>query len=293
MIMFTGSTRTGRKVAMAAAERLIPCSLELGGKDPMIVLRDADLERAANVATYYAMLNGGQTCISIERVYVEEPVYDEFVAKVTEKVRALRQGRSVGPGTVGRRLDDLPAADGHRRRPRAGRRRQGRQGARRRPQARGRGHLLRAHRAGRRRPHDGGDDRGDLRPDAADHEGARRRGGDAPGQRLRRTGSADRSSPRTSAAASSSPSASRPAPSASTTRSSTTRRSSCRWAARRRPASAARHGPDGIRKFCQQQSIMVSRNFPKRELHMYPYTAKNTKRIGKVLGFLYGRGSKD
>ena len=100
MIMFTGSTRTGRKVALAAAERLIPCSLELGGKDPMIVLRDADLERAANVAMYYAMLNGGQTCISIERVYVEEPVYDEFVAKVTEKVRALRQGRSVGPGTA-------------------------------------------------------------------------------------------------------------------------------------------------------------------------------------------------
>ncbi|MGA2165167.1 MAG: aldehyde dehydrogenase family protein, partial [Solirubrobacteraceae bacterium] len=91
MIMFTGSTRTGRKVAQAAAERLIPCSLELGGKDPMIVLADADLERAANVATYYSMQNSGQTCISIERAYVEAPVYDEFVAKVTDKVRALRQ----------------------------------------------------------------------------------------------------------------------------------------------------------------------------------------------------------
>ena len=65
----------------------------------MIVLRDADLERAANAAAYYSMQNCGQTCISIERVYVEEPVYDEFVAKVTEKVRALRQGRSVGPAT--------------------------------------------------------------------------------------------------------------------------------------------------------------------------------------------------
>ncbi len=101
MIMFTGSTRTGRKVAQAAAERLIPCSLELGGKDPMIVLADADLERAANVATYYSMQNSGQTCISIERAYVEAPVYDEFVAKVTDKVRALRQGRpGGGPGTV-------------------------------------------------------------------------------------------------------------------------------------------------------------------------------------------------
>jgi acyl-CoA reductase-like NAD-dependent aldehyde dehydrogenase len=100
MIMFTGSTRTGRKVAEAAAKRLIPASLELGGKDPMIVLSDADLERAANFATYYAMQNAGQTCISIERVYVEEPAYDEFVAKVSDKVRALRVGAPAGPGSV-------------------------------------------------------------------------------------------------------------------------------------------------------------------------------------------------
>ena len=100
MIMFTGSTRTGHKVAEEAARRLIPASLELGGKDPMIVLSDADLERAANFATYYSMQNAGQTCLSIERVYVEEPVYDEFVAKVTEKVRALRVGKPEGFGSV-------------------------------------------------------------------------------------------------------------------------------------------------------------------------------------------------
>jgi acyl-CoA reductase-like NAD-dependent aldehyde dehydrogenase len=100
MIMFTGSTRTGTKVAEAAARRLIPASLELGGKDPMIVLSDADVERAANFATYYSMQNAGQTCISIERVYVEEPVYDEFVAKVSEKVRALRVGKPEGYGSV-------------------------------------------------------------------------------------------------------------------------------------------------------------------------------------------------
>src|SRR2546421_2276728 len=100
MIMFTGSTRTGRKVAETAARRLIPCSLELGGKDPMIVLSDAELERAANFATYYSMQNAGQTCISIERVYVEEPVYDEFVAKVSEKVRGLRVGKPEGYGSV-------------------------------------------------------------------------------------------------------------------------------------------------------------------------------------------------
>jgi len=100
MIMFTGSTKTGRKVAKQAADRLIPASLELGGKDPMIVLSDADLERAANFAVYYSMQNAGQTCISIERVYVEAPAYDEFVAKVTEKMQALRVGKPEGYGTV-------------------------------------------------------------------------------------------------------------------------------------------------------------------------------------------------
>jgi acyl-CoA reductase-like NAD-dependent aldehyde dehydrogenase len=100
MVMFTGSTATGRKVMARAAQTLTPVSLELGGKDPMIVLADADLERAANAATYYSMQNGGQTCISVERVYVESPVYDEFVTKVSDKVRALRQGVPGGPGSV-------------------------------------------------------------------------------------------------------------------------------------------------------------------------------------------------
>jgi acyl-CoA reductase-like NAD-dependent aldehyde dehydrogenase len=97
--MFTGSTDTGRKVMAKAAETLTPVSLELGGKDPMIVLADADVERAANAAVYYGMLNSGQTCISVERVYVEEPVYDAFVAKVTRKAKALRQGAG-GPGSA-------------------------------------------------------------------------------------------------------------------------------------------------------------------------------------------------
>jgi acyl-CoA reductase-like NAD-dependent aldehyde dehydrogenase len=100
MVMFTGSTGTGRRVATRAAERLIPASLELGGKDPMIVLADADLERAANAAVYYAMQNAGQTCISVERVYVEAPVHDDFVARVVRKVAALRQGPPAGPGSI-------------------------------------------------------------------------------------------------------------------------------------------------------------------------------------------------
>jgi acyl-CoA reductase-like NAD-dependent aldehyde dehydrogenase len=99
-VMFTGSSRTGKAVMKAAADALVPCYLELGGKDPMIVCADANLERAANAAAFYSMNNGGQVCISIERCYVEAPVYDEFVARVTENVRGLRQGAPAGVGTV-------------------------------------------------------------------------------------------------------------------------------------------------------------------------------------------------
>ncbi len=99
-IMFTGSTEVGKKVMTRAGQSLTGVAMELGGKDPMIVLRDASLERAANAAVHYSMQNAGQTCISIERVYVEEPVYDEFVAKVTEKMRGLRQGVPGGPAVT-------------------------------------------------------------------------------------------------------------------------------------------------------------------------------------------------
>jgi acyl-CoA reductase-like NAD-dependent aldehyde dehydrogenase len=94
MIAFTGSVEVGKLVAQRGAERLIPVSLELGGKDPAIVLKDADLERAANACVWGALMNSGQVCTSIERIYVEEPVYEAFVAKVVERVRALRQGAS-------------------------------------------------------------------------------------------------------------------------------------------------------------------------------------------------------
>ena len=75
-------------------------ALELGGKDPMIVCADADIERAANAAVHYSMQNAGQTCISTERVYVEEPIYDDFVRRVTDKVGALRQGAPGEPGST-------------------------------------------------------------------------------------------------------------------------------------------------------------------------------------------------
>lgn len=99
-VMFTGSTPTGRLVARAAADALIPCYLELGGNDPMIVCADADVEKAAQAAAYYSMNNSGQVCISVERVYVEAPIYDQFVQRVAEKVGKLRQGTPDGPGSV-------------------------------------------------------------------------------------------------------------------------------------------------------------------------------------------------
>ena len=95
-IQFTGSTATGRKVMERAAHRLTPVSLELGGKDPMIVLEDADVELAANAAVWGGMFNAGQMCVSVERVYVLEPVYDQFVAAAVRAVENLKMGAGDG-----------------------------------------------------------------------------------------------------------------------------------------------------------------------------------------------------
>jgi succinate-semialdehyde dehydrogenase/glutarate-semialdehyde dehydrogenase len=91
-ISFTGSVRTGRRVAEACGRRLLPCTLERGGKDPMIVCADADLERAARGAVFGAFANAGQVCTSVERVYVVDEVAGAFTEKVLEQVAALRQG---------------------------------------------------------------------------------------------------------------------------------------------------------------------------------------------------------
>ena len=99
-VMFTGSSATGRAVAARAAERLVPFSLELGGKDALIVLEGAPLERAANVAVYYGMMNAGQSCVSIERVYADRAIHDELVELIAAKVRELRTGAPHGPGSV-------------------------------------------------------------------------------------------------------------------------------------------------------------------------------------------------
>ncbi len=96
-IVFTGSPETGRQVAAAAGERLVPVTLELGGKDPMLVLDDADLSRAVDGALWSSFVNCGQVCSGVERIYVESALYEPFVEELARKTRELRLGDEVGP----------------------------------------------------------------------------------------------------------------------------------------------------------------------------------------------------
>jgi acyl-CoA reductase-like NAD-dependent aldehyde dehydrogenase len=294
MIMFTGSTRTGRKVAGEAAKRLIPCSLELGGKDPMIVLSDADLERAANVAVYYSMQNAGQTCISIERVYVEAPVYDEFVSKVTDKVRALRVGAPKGPGSVDVGAITFP------------------------PQLDTiKEHVSDAVAKGARvltggNSVEGVDGRffqptvlvdvdhtmkamteetfGPTLPimKVADADEAVRLANESPyglGASVftRDTERGEAIARRLEAGA------------------ANVNDALVNYTALELPMGGAkasglgsRHAAGGIRKYCSQQAIVVTPRLAfKREVHMFPYKAKTTRMISRVFGFMYGRGKRD
>lgn len=97
-VMYTGSTRAGREVAARCGERLIGCSLELGGKNAMIVREDAPIAKAAEIAERACFSNAGQLCISMERIYVHEAVADEFTAAFVERVRAMRMVAEVGWG---------------------------------------------------------------------------------------------------------------------------------------------------------------------------------------------------
>lgn len=91
-IHFTGSVRTGKIIQMEAAKQLIPTLLELGGKDPMIVCADANMERAVQGAIWGAFTNSGQVCMSVERVYVDKSVYREFVDRLVQATQSLKQG---------------------------------------------------------------------------------------------------------------------------------------------------------------------------------------------------------
>ncbi|MEP9363838.1 aldehyde dehydrogenase family protein [Nocardioides sp. CN2-186] len=101
-LAFTGSTATGKKVMAACAETLTPVVIEAGGKDSVIVDADADVDAAADAALWGACANAGQTCIGVERVYVHEKVYDEFLASITAKASGLEaaEGGKIGPITM-------------------------------------------------------------------------------------------------------------------------------------------------------------------------------------------------
>jgi succinate-semialdehyde dehydrogenase / glutarate-semialdehyde dehydrogenase len=100
LICFTGSVPNGRRVAVACAERLIPCFLELGGKDPAIVTADADIDRATTAVLRGGVYATGQVCYSVERVYVHESIHDQFVAELVSKAKQVR-------------LNDESPLDGH------------------------------------------------------------------------------------------------------------------------------------------------------------------------------------
>ncbi|MFI7698399.1 succinic semialdehyde dehydrogenase [Nonomuraea sp. NPDC049480] len=114
-VAFTGSTRGGRKIAEEAAKRLIGCSLELGGKNPMVVLDDADLDLAVQGALRACFTNAGQLCLSIERLYVHESVFDDFARRFVKQVKNLKLGPGhdwsvqMGSLTSQRQLDAVAA----------------------------------------------------------------------------------------------------------------------------------------------------------------------------------------
>ena len=119
-VFFTGSVAVGRRVAAGAGARGCPVVLELGGKDPLVVFADADLDRAVAGALFASFLNAGQACVSTERIYVERPAYDEFAQRLEEAARALKLGTDVGPLISERQRDTVerlspvqrPARDG-------------------------------------------------------------------------------------------------------------------------------------------------------------------------------------
>jgi acyl-CoA reductase-like NAD-dependent aldehyde dehydrogenase len=258
----------------------------------MIVLADADVERAANTALYYGMLNGGQTCISVERVYVEAPVYDDFVARVTEKARALRQGAGApGSADVGS-MTFPPQVDIVERHV---------------EDAKAKGARVVV--GGSRGEHAGGywyeptvlvdvdhsmlamteETFGPTLPimKVRDEEEAIRMANDSPyglGASVfgKDTKHAEAVARRVEAGA------------------VCVNDALVNYSALELPMGGAkasglgsRHGAGGIRKYCQQQAILVTRFATKKDPHMYPYNAKMTARLGKFFKFLYGRGSRD
>ena len=291
MVMFTGSTATGKKIMERAARTLTPVSLELGGKDPMIVLSDADLERAANAAAYYSMQNAGQTCISVERVYVEAPVYDAFVDKLTHKVAALRQGASTGPGTVDvGAITFPPQLDTVER------------------------HVDEARKAGARvlTGGHGRSDRGHFYEPTVlvdvDHSMAcmteETFGPTVPVMRVADAEEAvelANDSPYGLAASVWTKDAARGEAIARRIEAGVVcvNDAQVNYLALELPMGGwkasglgTRHGAGGIRKYCRQQSLLVTRIAGRKDLHFFPFRPRTTKLVGRALKLLYGRGKR-
>jgi acyl-CoA reductase-like NAD-dependent aldehyde dehydrogenase len=111
-VFFTGSVAVGRRVAAAAGERGCPSVLELGGRDPMVVFADADVERAVDGAVFSAFVNGGQACVSAERILVERSLYGEFTRRLRERAGSLRLGEEVAPLISERQRDTVEELSG-------------------------------------------------------------------------------------------------------------------------------------------------------------------------------------
>ncbi len=287
MVMFTGSVETGKRVMAQAAETLTPVSLELGGKDPMIVLADADLERASNAAVSYGMNNSGQVCISVERVYVEEPVYDEFLESGRGQGRGAPPGAAWSGGLGGRRSDDLPAPD------RVGRSARARRGLKGRPGRHG----------GKRVAAEAGrffeptvlaevdhsmrcmteETFGPTLPvmKVGDAQEAVRLANDGPyglqaSVWTRDTANGERVARQVEAGV------------------CCVNDAQLNYGALELPMGGwkasglgSRHGPDGIRKYAKRQSLMITPGYaPPRELHMFPYSAEVTQQVGDAISAL-------
>jgi acyl-CoA reductase-like NAD-dependent aldehyde dehydrogenase len=259
----------------------------------MIVLRDADVERAANGAAFYSMQNGGQTCISVERVYVEEPIYDDFVSRVTDKVRNLRQGDpGGGMGTVDVGAVIFPpqidVIDEHVK------------------DAVEKG--ARVTTGGHSRTEGGRFYEPTVISDVDHTMKAMTEETFGPTLPIMKVRDADEAvrlandSPYGLAGSVWTKDVKKGEAIARRIESGAVcvNDAMLNYSALELPMGGwkasglgSRHGAGGIRKYCAEQTLLVKRFAPKRDLHMFPYKKRTSRLLGRLLKFMYGRGRRD